>query len=86
MPRPCAAAKLAAVTRPELSELDHLREIERLAGVVAGAASAEGRLSYRPEADDATPLQRAVNALARGFATTTSPGTAASTMRRIAPS
>ncbi|MFF3405315.1 hypothetical protein ACFYW8_03690 [Streptomyces sp. NPDC002742] len=55
------------MTRPELSELDHLREIERLASVVAGAASAEGWLSYQPEADDATPLQRAVNALARGL-------------------
>ncbi|MFD6552371.1 hypothetical protein, partial [Streptomyces sp. NPDC058398] len=55
------------MTRPDLSELDHLREIERLAGVVVGAASAECRLSYQPDADDATPLRRAVNALARGL-------------------
>ncbi|MFJ9820850.1 hypothetical protein ACIRU3_37415 [Streptomyces sp. NPDC101151] len=51
--------------RPELSELDHLREIERLAGTVTAAASAEGTLSYAADSDDATPLQRAVNALAR---------------------
>ncbi|MFI7014195.1 hypothetical protein [Streptomyces sp. NPDC050164] len=51
--------------RPELSELDYLREIERLARAVTAAASAEGHLSYAPDPDDATPLQRAVNALAR---------------------
>ncbi|MFI5796020.1 hypothetical protein [Streptomyces sp. NPDC051677] len=51
--------------RPELSELDYLREIERLAKAVTTAASAEGRLSYEPDPEDATPLQRAVNALAR---------------------
>ncbi|MBO1414934.1 hypothetical protein [Streptomyces sp. FH025] len=53
------------MTRPELSELEYLREIERLARAVTGAASAEGWLSYEPEAEDATRLQRAVNALAR---------------------
>ncbi|MFJ4469777.1 hypothetical protein ACIP2X_20195 [Streptomyces sp. NPDC089424] len=51
--------------RPELSELDHLREIERLARAVAAAALDAGHLSYAPDPDDATPLQRAVNALAR---------------------
>lgn len=51
--------------RPELSELDYLREIERLAKAVTTAAFAEGHLTYEPDADDATPLQRAVNALAR---------------------
>ncbi|MFF3002343.1 hypothetical protein ACFVTF_05980 [Kitasatospora sp. NPDC057940] len=53
------------MTRPELSELEYLREIERLARAVTGVASAEGWLSYGPEAEDATRLQRAVNALAR---------------------
>ncbi|MFF3323455.1 hypothetical protein [Streptomyces sp. NPDC002889] len=51
--------------RPELSELDHLREVERLAKAVTNAAFAEGWLSYEPDAEAATPLQRAVNALAR---------------------
>ncbi|MFF0294586.1 hypothetical protein ACFYST_15060 [Kitasatospora sp. NPDC004614] len=51
--------------RPELSELEHLREIERLAAAVTNAASAEGWLSFEPEAEEATRLQRAVNALAR---------------------
>ncbi|MER7403074.1 hypothetical protein ABT373_11445 [Streptomyces sp. NPDC000070] len=51
--------------RPELSELDYLREIERLARAVTAAASAEGHLSYAPDPEGATPLQRAVNALAR---------------------
>ncbi|WP_432013702.1 hypothetical protein [Streptomyces cucumeris] len=53
------------MSRPDLSELDYLREIERLARVVTTAASAEGHLSFEPDPDDATPLQRAVNALAR---------------------
>ena len=51
--------------REELSELDHLREVERLARSVVEVAGAEGWLSYAPEAADASSLQRSVNALAR---------------------
>ncbi|GAA4880211.1 hypothetical protein [Kitasatospora terrestris] len=54
------------MTRPELSELDHLRETERLADAVVSAASAEGLLPYEPDAGEATRLQRAVNALGFG--------------------
>ncbi|MEU1196823.1 hypothetical protein ABZ446_11435 [Streptomyces sp. NPDC005813] len=53
--------------RPELSELDHLREVERLANAVTNAAAAEGWLSFAPERQEATSLQRAVNQLARGL-------------------
>ncbi|MDX3075506.1 hypothetical protein [Streptomyces sp. MI02-7b] len=55
------------MTRPEVSELDHLREIERLARAVRDAASSEGLLSYSSEEGSATALQRTVNALARGL-------------------
>ncbi|MGV9239413.1 hypothetical protein [Streptomyces nigra] len=34
------------MTRPELTELDHLREVERLARAVVGAAAGECWLSY----------------------------------------
>ncbi|MFI9325211.1 hypothetical protein ACIGXI_36305 [Kitasatospora aureofaciens] len=53
------------MTTPELSELDYLREIERLAYRVTVEASNEDWLSFEPDPDDATPLQRSVNALAR---------------------
>ncbi|MFF7216029.1 hypothetical protein ACFZAU_36755 [Streptomyces sp. NPDC008238] len=55
------------MTRPELTELDHLREVERLARAVVSAAGDESWLSYLPEPQDATALQRAVNALARSI-------------------
>ncbi|MFF5044542.1 hypothetical protein [Streptomyces nigra] len=58
---------LRGVTRPELTELDHLREVERLARAVVAAAGGEGWLSYAPDPDDTTGLQRAVNALARSI-------------------
>ncbi|MDX3215458.1 hypothetical protein PV318_07970 [Streptomyces sp. ME02-6991-2B] len=53
------------MTRPEMKELDYLREVERLARAVVSAAGGEGWLSYAPDLDDASGLQRAVNALAR---------------------
>ncbi|QOV33877.1 hypothetical protein IM697_27250 [Streptomyces ferrugineus] len=53
------------MTSLELGELDHLREIERLALRVREAASDEGWLSYLDDPEGATPLQRSVNALAR---------------------
>ncbi|MER7767201.1 hypothetical protein [Kitasatospora sp. NPDC096140] len=53
------------MTTPELSELDYLREIERLAHRVTVEASNEDWLSFAPDPDDATSLQRSVNALAR---------------------
>ncbi|MEV6682952.1 hypothetical protein AB0N09_39745 [Streptomyces erythrochromogenes] len=55
------------MTSPKLSELDHLREIERLADHVRLAASGEGWLSYREDPEDATALHRSVNALARAL-------------------
>ncbi|MFD8704236.1 hypothetical protein ACFV1W_16690 [Kitasatospora sp. NPDC059648] len=53
------------MTTPELSDLDYLREIERLAYRVTVEASDEDWFSYAPDPEDATPLQRSVNALAR---------------------
>ncbi|WP_326718324.1 hypothetical protein OHT59_01525 [Streptomyces sp. NBC_00243] len=53
------------MTSPELSELDYLREIERLANRVTVEASNEGWLSFQADPEDSTPLQRSVNALAR---------------------
>ncbi|GHH17718.1 hypothetical protein [Streptomyces lanatus] len=53
------------MTSLELDDLDHLREIERLAARVREAASDEGWLCYLEDPEDATPLQRSVNALAR---------------------
>lgn len=53
------------MSRPELTESEYLREIERLARAVTAAAGAEGSLAYGPDPADATPLHRAVNALAR---------------------
>ncbi|MER6186598.1 hypothetical protein [Streptomyces sp. NPDC001652] len=53
------------MTSPELSELDYLREIERLANRVKVEASNEGWLSFQADPEESTPLQRSVNALAR---------------------
>ncbi|KKD06440.1 hypothetical protein [Streptomyces sp. WM6386] len=53
------------MTSPELSELDYLREIERLANRVRVEASDEGWLSFQADPEESTPLQRSVNALAR---------------------
>ncbi|MFE0626030.1 hypothetical protein ACFW3D_03580 [Streptomyces sp. NPDC058864] len=53
------------MTRPELSELDHLREVERLARAVTTAAAREPW--YLRDTEDDTPLQRGVNALGRAL-------------------
>ncbi|MFG1870124.1 hypothetical protein [Micromonospora arborensis] len=47
------------------TEAEYLREIERLAIEVVDRAVDEGRLTFDLDPDDATPLQRAVNALGR---------------------
>ncbi|MFJ3712207.1 hypothetical protein [Streptomyces sp. NPDC090053] len=53
------------MARPELSELDYLREIERLAKAVTSAAAGEQRCADGTE--DEGPLQRSVNALGRAL-------------------
>ncbi|MGW1395704.1 hypothetical protein ACWD6Q_29050 [Streptomyces nigra] len=53
------------MTRPELSELDYLREIERLAKAVASAAA--GEQWYVGDTEGEGPLQRSVNALGRAL-------------------
>ncbi|CAM5268147.1 hypothetical protein [Streptomyces aurantiogriseus] len=53
--------------RPDLSDLDHLREIERLARAVRDAAETEDSLTYGSDPEEATQVQRAVNALARAL-------------------
>ncbi|MFH8577435.1 hypothetical protein [Streptomyces zaomyceticus] len=50
---------------PSADELEYLRRIERMAHAVAEAAAQEGWLSFLPEPSEATPSQRAVNAMAR---------------------
>jgi hypothetical protein len=50
---------------PEPSEQDYLRQIELLARDVVDAAGGEGWQIYEPDPADATPLQRAINELAR---------------------
>ncbi|WP_030731706.1 hypothetical protein [Streptomyces sp. NRRL S-237] len=55
------------MTSPELSDLDYLREIERLANRVKVEASDEGWLSFQADPEEATPLQRSVNVLARAL-------------------
>ncbi|MGW5636336.1 hypothetical protein [Streptomyces sp. NPDC003832] len=47
------------------TELEYLREIERPAQLVGAAASAEGRVRLDEDPEDATPLQRRLNAPAR---------------------
>ncbi len=52
--------------RPQpLSDVDHLRRIEALAHAVCERALDEGWLTYLPEDGDQSPLQQAVNELAR---------------------
>ncbi|WP_203924744.1 hypothetical protein [Rugosimonospora africana] len=46
-------------------EIDYLRQVELLAQEVVALAFDEGTLTHGPDPDDATPLQRAINALAR---------------------
>lgn len=53
------------MTRPELSELDYLREIERLAKAVTSAAA--GEPWYATGTGGEGPLQRSVNALGRAL-------------------
>ncbi|GAB0105179.1 hypothetical protein JMUB6875_41570 [Nocardia sp. JMUB6875] len=48
-------------------ECAYLRRIERLAHEVCDHALGEGWLSYAPDPSDSTPLQRAVNELARNL-------------------
>jgi hypothetical protein len=48
-------------------EPSYLRRVEVLAHAVCDRAMDEGWLSYRPDPDEATPLQRAVNELARNL-------------------
>ncbi|MFJ8637427.1 hypothetical protein [Streptomyces sp. NPDC093568] len=55
------------MTRSGLTETKHLKEIERLAREVQAAALREGWLSYAPDPEKATGLQRSVNALARAL-------------------
>lgn len=52
---------------PQLSDWEYLREIERLANRVRAEASNEGWLSFQADSDEATPLQRSVNVLARAL-------------------
>ncbi len=47
------------------SEREYLEKVERLAKAVCQEALAEGWLTYLPEDDEQTPLQRSVNELAR---------------------
>lgn len=53
--------------RPRDDELTYLRRVELLARGVCDEAINEGWLSYRPDPSDATPLQQAVNELARSI-------------------
>jgi hypothetical protein len=55
------------MTRADLTETDRLREVERLAREVRSAALDEGWLCHGQDPEEATPLQRAVNALARSL-------------------
>ena len=57
------------VAMPHDSEIDYLRRVEQLAHAVVDEAAdpSEGWLSLLPDAAEATPLQRAVNDLARNL-------------------
>ena len=46
-------------------DLEYLKRVEALAGVVCDRALDEGWLTYLPEDHDQTPLQQAINELAR---------------------
>ena len=54
---------------PRESEIDYLRRVEQLAHAVVDEAAdaSEGWLSLLPDAAEASPLQRAVNDLARNL-------------------
>ncbi len=52
---------------PRLSDEDYLKKVEELANVVCDEALEEGWLTYLPDDDDQTPLQRAINELARNL-------------------
>ena len=52
---------------PRLSDDEYLREIEVLANAVCDRAFDEGWLTFSPEDDDQSPLQQAVNELARNL-------------------
>jgi hypothetical protein len=57
------------MAEPRASEIDYLRSVEQLARAVVEEASGprEGWLSYLPDSAESTPLQRAVNELARNL-------------------
>jgi len=48
-------------------DADYYERIEALAKAVCSRASDEGSLTFLPEDDDQTPLQNAVNELARNL-------------------
>ena len=50
-----------------LTDLEYLREVEALAHAVCERAFQEGWLAYTDEPADASPLQRAINELARNL-------------------
>jgi hypothetical protein len=52
---------------PRRSDEDYLNRVEELAKVVCDEASEEGWLTYPPDDADQTPLQRAINELARNL-------------------
>ena len=52
---------------PRLSDEDYLKKVKELANVVCDEALEEGWLTYLSHDDDQTPLQRAINELARNL-------------------
>ena len=62
MPRP---DKVSDVTQNRDDDIDYLQRIESLAKEVVDRAASEGWLTYQPDPQTATPLQRSVNELAR---------------------
>lgn len=48
-------------------DLEYLNQIEALANAVCDCASDEGWLTFLPEDQDQTPLQQAINELARNL-------------------
>ena len=53
--------------RPRPTEEEYLKRVEELANAVCDEALEEGWLSYLPDPPDATPLQKAINELARNL-------------------
>ena len=51
--------------RPRKSDLEYLRDVERLAKSVVDRAADEGWQTFRPQDDQLTPLQRSINEMAR---------------------